>query len=183
MFPVISNVSIIFLCLVLFIRKAGRYMSSSLLSERFLWREKQLRAGLYFETGWRISAVYIIFLFCFVELLPRFTATPPNQFYVLEGNNITFVWQYNLSGTFDRVIFRFSSSPSRTIVIKFDINLDAVVLKGVYQGRIQENINATRAEITIFTLQRSESGEYEIVVTDSNFDPVIDKTTVQVQCK
>ena len=46
MFPVISNVSITFLCLVLFIRKAGRYMSSSLLSERFLWLEKQLRAGL-----------------------------------------------------------------------------------------------------------------------------------------
>ena len=35
-----------FLMLGLFIRKAGRYTSSSLLSERFLWREKQLRAGL-----------------------------------------------------------------------------------------------------------------------------------------
>ena len=30
----------------LFIRKAGRYTSSSLLSKRILWREKQLRAGL-----------------------------------------------------------------------------------------------------------------------------------------
>ena len=45
MFSVISNVSI-FLCLVLFIPEAGRYTSSSLLSERFRWREKQLRAGL-----------------------------------------------------------------------------------------------------------------------------------------
>ena len=93
------------------------------------------------------------------------------------------MWQYNLSGTFDRVVFRFSSSPSRTIVFKNDINLDAKVPESVYQGRIQENINATRAEITIFTLQRSESGEYEIIVSDSNFDSVIDKTTVQVQCK
>ena len=140
--------------------------------------------GSYFETGLRIFAVYIIFLFCFVELLPRFTATPPNPLYVLEGNNITFVWQYNLSGTFDRVLFRFvSSSLSRIIVIKRGINFDAAVPKGVYQGRIQENINATRSEITIFELQRSESGEYEIQVTDSNFDPASDKTTVQVQCK
>ena len=45
MFSVISNVSI-FLCLVLFIRKAGRYTRSSWLSERFPWRVKQLRAGL-----------------------------------------------------------------------------------------------------------------------------------------
>ena len=45
MFSVISNVSI-FLCVVLFICKAGRYTSSSLLSERFPWRERQLRTGL-----------------------------------------------------------------------------------------------------------------------------------------
>ena len=45
MFSVISNVSI-FICLVFFIRKAGRYTRSSLLSERFPWRVKQLRAGL-----------------------------------------------------------------------------------------------------------------------------------------
>ena len=45
MLQVISKVSI-FLYLVLFIHKAGRYTSSSLLSERFPWREKQLCAGL-----------------------------------------------------------------------------------------------------------------------------------------
>ena len=45
MFSGIFNVSI-FSCLVLFIRKARRYTSSSFLSERFFWREKQLRTGL-----------------------------------------------------------------------------------------------------------------------------------------
>ena len=93
------------------------------------------------------------------------------------------MWQYNLSGTFDRVLFQFRSSPPRTIVLKNDINLDAKVPESVYQGRIRENINATRSEITIFALQRSESGEYEIQVTDSNFYPAYDKMTVQVQCK
>ena len=132
----------------------------------------------------RICAVYIIFWFFFAELSLTFTATPPNPFYVLEGNNITFVWQYNFDGTFDRVVFRFvSGSPSRIIVIKRDLNLDSTVPNSFYTGRIQENINAIRAEITIFALQRSESGEYEIEVTDSTFDPIIDKMTVQVQCK
>ena len=68
-------------------------------------------------------------------------------------------------------------------MFKLDINIDAAVPDSFYQGRIQENINATRSEITIFALQRSESGEYEIHVTDSNFNPAIDKMTVQVQCK
>ena len=66
---------------------------------------------------------------------------------------------------------------------KFDINLDAVVPKSFFQGRIQENINTTRAEIIIFALQRSESGEYEIDLTNSNFQSTSDRVTVQVQCK
>ena len=94
------------------------------------------------------------------------------------------MWQYNLSGTFDRVDFQFiSSSPSRSILIKPDLNIEARVPNTFYQGRIQENINATRAEITIFALQRSESGGYEIQVTDSTFSPANYKMTVQVQCK
>ena len=121
-------------------------------------------------------------MFCFAELSPTFTETPPNPFYVLEGNNITFVWQYNLDGAFDRVLLRFSSSPSRIIVFKRDINLSATVTESFYQGRIQENINATRAEITIFAFNRSESGDYEIQVTGSTV-PASDEVTVQVQCK
>ena len=123
-------------------------------------------------------------MFRFVELRPSFTANPPDPFYVLEGNNITFVWQYNLDGTFRSVAFRFSgSSATLTILYKHDINLDAAVPETVYQGRIQENINATRAEITVFALQRSESGEYEIEVIDDTFNLAVDRMTVQVQCK
>ena len=123
-------------------------------------------------------------MFCFVELSPTFTATPQNPFYVLEGNNITFVWQYNLDGPFGDVLLQFlDSSPSRTIVDKYDIDVDAVVPESVYQGRIRENINATRAEITIFALQRSESGEYEIDVVTSKRRRIRNRLTVQVQCK
>ena len=68
-------------------------------------------------------------------------------------------------------------------MIKRGINLDVTVPKGFYKGRIQENLYATRAEIAIFALQRSESREYGFHVSDSTLDPAINKVTVQVQYK
>ena len=102
---------------------------------------------------------------------------------IVNNNNITFVWQYNLSGTFDRLVFQFSGSSPTTILVKYDINLEAVVSDSRYQSRIQENINTTRAEITIFALQRNESGGYAIDLTNKNFQSTSDRVTVQVQCK
>ena len=122
-------------------------------------------------------------MFCFVELAPTFTATPPDPFYLLEGNNITFVWQYNFGATFRSVVFRSIGSSTLVILNKHDVNLDAAVPKSFYKGRIQENINATQADITIFALNRSESGEYDIELTDINFDTANDRVAVQVQCK
>ena len=123
-------------------------------------------------------------MFRLVELLPKFTANPPDPFYVLEDNNITLVWQYNLSGSFDDVLLRFiGSTATLTIVDKFDLNSDAKVKESIYQGRIQENINTTQAEVTIFALKRSESGEYEIELVNGNRDRASSRVTVQVQCK
>ena len=102
----------------------------------------------------------------------------------MEGNNITLVWQYNLNGSFGDVLLQFLGSAETLVIVdKHDINVDAAVPEIVFQGRIQENINATRAEITIFALQRSESGEYEIQVVNSKRKRDNDKVTVQVQCK
>ena len=123
-------------------------------------------------------------MFRFVELAPTFTENPPDPFNVLEGNNITLVWQYNLDGLFDDVTLEFiGTTATLTIVDKHDINLNATVPESVFQGRIQENINATRAEITILALNRSESGEYEITLINSRRQRARNRLTVQVQCK
>ena len=91
------------------------------------------------------------------------------------------MWQYNLDGTFEDVVLEFINSFTiLTIVDKYDINRDAVVSESVYRGRIRENINATQAGVTIFALQRSESGEYEIEVRNSNRQGVRNRVTVQV---
>ena len=170
MFSVISNVSRFLCWFCLFVRQ----VSTSLLSERFVGTKTASRwtVGSYFQTGQRIRAVYIIFLICFVELAPTFTATPPDP------------WQYNLSAAFHSVSFRFSSSsPSRTILFKPGLNLDPTIPKSFYKGRVEENIDVTRAEITVFALQRSESGGYQIEVIDKTFVPATARMTVQVQCK
>ena len=61
-------------------------------------------------------------IFSFIELVPTFTAIPPDPFHVLEGNNITLVWQYDLDGSFDDVVLMFiNSSTTLTIVDKHDI--------------------------------------------------------------
>ena len=123
-------------------------------------------------------------MFRFVELAPTFTENPPDPFNVLEGNNITLVWQYNLDGLFDDVTLELiGTTATLTIVDKHDINLNAAVPESVFQGRIQENINATRAEITILALNRSESGEYEITLINSRRQRARNRVTVQVQCK
>ena len=94
------------------------------------------------------------------------------------------MWQHDLDGSFDSVILQFiKSSTTLTIVDKHDINRDAAVPESVYLGRIYENINATQTEITIFALQRSESGQYEIEVINSNRQRARNRVTVQVQCK
>ena len=93
------------------------------------------------------------------------------------------MWQYNFGATFRSVVFRSIGSSTLVILNKHDVNLDAAVPKSFYKGRIQENINATQADITIFALNRSESGEYDIELTDINFDTANDRVAVQVQCK
>ena len=123
-------------------------------------------------------------MFRFVELAPTFTENPPDPFNVLEGSNVTLVWQYNLDGLFDDVTLELiGTTATLTIVDKHDINLNATVPESVFQGRIQENINATRAEITILALNRSESGEYEITLINSRRQRARNRVTVQVQCK
>ena len=95
---------------------------------------------------------------------------------------MTLVWQYIFDGPFDHVIFEFLDSTA-IIVDKHILDSDADVPENAYQGRIQENINITRAEITIFVLQRWESGVYQIELLDGNRKRARNKMNVQVQCK
>ena len=77
----------------------------------------------------------------FVELAPSFTTNPLYPFYVLEGSNTTFVWQYNLDGTFGDVVFQFTgSTASLPIVDKFDLNLDAAVPESVYRVAFKKTL-------------------------------------------
>lgn len=124
-------------------------------------------------------------LFCFAELQPAFTAVPPNPFTVLEGNNITLEWHYDLAGeSFKRVEFiDVTSAPSVRILEVNTVGQTPNRLLDNYIGRLQVNVTATHTSITIFGANRTvDSKEYEFEVVPVS-SVVISLVRISVQCK
>lgn len=125
-------------------------------------------------------------LFCFAELQPAFTAEPPNPFTVLEGNNITLEWYYDLAGeSFNRVEFiDVTSAPSVRILEVNTVGQTPNHLLDDYIGRLQVNVTATHTSITIFGANRTvDSKEYEFEVAPSVSSVVPSLVRISVQCK
>ena len=124
--------------------------------------------------------------FCFAELQPTFTAVPPNPFTVLEGNNISLEWSYDLAGeSFDRVEFvDVTSSPSVRILEVNTVGQTPRRLLDSYVGRLLVNVTATYTSITIFGANRTvDSKVYEFEVV-SDFSTVAPSSVrISVQCK
>lgn len=125
-------------------------------------------------------------LFCLAELQPAFTAVPPNPFTVLESDNITLEWYYDLAGeSFDRVEFiDVTSSPTIRILEVNTIGQTPNRLLDDYTGRIQVNVTATHTFITIFGANRTvDSKDYEFEVVPEFSRSNSSSVTVSVQCK
>lgn len=125
-------------------------------------------------------------MFCFVELQPVFTAEPPNPFLVLEGNNISLEWSYDLGagGPFRRVEFtEVTSSPSILIVEVGTLGQSPSLLKDDYNGRLLVNVTATQISITILEANRTvDSKNYQFRVV-SFASLIASAMTISVQCK
>jgi len=131
-------------------------------------------------------------LFCYVfvaQLLPPFTAGPINLFPVLEGDNITLVWSYDLGvESFARVEFdQFDTSgqtPSATQIVEVgSIGQTPSRLNSAYRGRIQVDVTLTKTSITILKANRTiDSKNYQFILLRS---VSTDRTalTISVQCK
>lgn len=125
-------------------------------------------------------------LFCFAELQPAFTAVPPNPFTVLESDNITLEWYYDLAGeSFVRVEFvDVTSSPAIRILEVNTVGQPPKRLNENYIGRVQVNVTATHTSITIFGANRTvDSKEYEFEVVPQSSNVVPSLVRISVQCK
>ena len=101
----------------------------------------------------------------------------------MEGNNISLEWEYDLSGSLSDVILSLiSASPTVTITELFDPN-QPVFKHPNYKDRLQVNITATQTNITMFTANRTDSGDYQLEVINSLRQRGQSAVTIKVQCK
>ena len=117
---------------------------------------------------------------------PAFTAEPSNPFNVLEGNNITLEWSYDLAGELiDRVEFRdVTSSPTVRILEVRTVGQTPHRLLDVYTGRLQVNVTTTYTSITILGANRTvDSKDYGFEVVPSVSSLAESIMTISVQCK
>ena len=104
-------------------------------------------------------------LLFFVELVPVFIAVPSNPSSVLEGQNLTLQWSYNLDGqanAFTRIVN--VTGGSQTAVAVRSGNNNAIVTAG-YENQFKASISDTEAILTILAVPRSVNEEtYRLVI-------------------
>lgn len=116
-------------------------------------------------------------------MLPVFTKEPLNPTVVVEGNNISLEWQYDLSGSLSDVVFvLLSSSPSVTVTELFDPK-QPVYIDPNYEDRLQVNMTATQTNITMLTVNRTDSGDYQLEIVNNNRERTQSGVKITVQCK
>jgi len=130
---------------------------------------------------------YLMFhfvLFCFVELQPTFTAEPPQPFTVLEGNNITLEWSYDLGGgSFRRIELREITSSPTILILEVDAKGQIAFLDNDYTGRLQVNVTATQSSIKILGAKRTDSKDYTFDIFQLGSPTTTSRVTILVQCK
>ena len=165
--------------------------TTDVLSENLSWREKQASRLRVVELLLRLCKL-IKFISGFVELQPAFTAEPPRPFTVVEGNNISLEWSYDLGvgGSIRRLDFADStSSPSIQIlevssVGQYPVDQTPDVLDESYKGRLQANITETQTSITILGANRTvDSKEYQLDIRPVGSTRISSVVTILVQCK
>ena len=112
---------------------------------------------------------------------PTFTTAPSNLTTVEEGENITLVWRYNLSGTFRSVEFRHLG----VAFIADKLSSGPIRIRTEYRGRIAVNMTDTFTSITFLSVNRGDSRIYYFEVQNNNQDDpaALIQTKLEVQCK
>ena len=120
--------------------------------------------------------------FLCLESRPRFTTTPSNPSFALEGQNITLVWSYTL---FDPVRFAefYNVTGSRSILIASTYG-GSTTVEANLQERFRAHISHTQARLIILKAQTSDQGRYLFYLrTRFPFDRLRHTVELIVQCK
>jgi len=105
---------------------------------------------------------------------------PSDPSFVRELDNITLKWNYTIDGSIGQAQFA-NATDDETIAGKFgdgDVNVVSD-----YQERFRADISNNLAQLTILTVQRSDSGRYKFLLTSSKFGTIQDTVELKIQCK
>ena len=89
------------------------------------------------------------------------TVAPSNRTEVLEGENITLEWRYNLSRR-PLLLMRFTQLPSRLIVQK----LGNTIL--IPDSRVQANVTDAFSSISFVGVVRDDEDDYQLEIQNQN---------------
>lgn len=108
---------------------------------------------------------------------------PSDPFNILEGNNITLEWSYELGGgSFRRIEFQLTDS--QTPILEVDtVGQTPDYLDNDYIGRLQVNVTTTQTSITILKANRTDSNNYVLNIFQRNSPIVASTVRISVQCK
>ena len=106
---------------------------------------------------------------------------PSNPSFVREGNNITLKWNYTIDGSIGQAQFA-NATDDTSIAAKFGDHGDTNVAPE-YQERFRADVSTTLAQLTIITVQRSDSGHYRFHLTSAKLVSITNEVELKVQCK
>ena len=114
---------------------------------------------------------------------PVITVAPSNPTEVLEGDNITLEWSYNLSGRPLELMRLARTGLSGFIVQKLGNNLR---IRSTFISRVQANVTETFSSILFVGVVRDDDGDYHLELqNDDESSPFIasNETKLRVLCK
>lgn len=156
---------------LIFTGKVGRYYKVVVVrfSTRLQWYK------LYFK-----FITCCKFTFCFTEPAPAFTSEPSsNDSSIVEGNDLTLNWAYNIDGTLDSATFIDLRGGGTVNIIQQDHR--GLYVRPSYANRTQVNkITNSETSITLLKVQRSDSGKYQLELENTARDRVESDVEIRV---
>ena len=111
---------------------------------------------------------------------PVITVAPSNPTEVLEGENITLEWRYNLSGRSFFLMRVTLEDPTKLIVQK--VNNILVVP----DSRVQTNVTDAFSSVSFVGVVRDDDGDYQLEIQNDDFQNINiarNKIRLRVLCK
>lgn len=118
------------------------------------------------------------------EAQPTFTQEPLSPQNVIEGENVTLYWTYNLGGTFEQAQLRKVAADGKTKTILNKHQTNNPTITSDFKNRFHVKIiSDTETSVTITAIPRSDSGAYQYQITNDNGDGDISNVEISVLCK